>query len=251
MTVIAFGGTTLLDTAARLFADEPMAILHTTAYGAPVPLRASPLGVRARRGDRDRPDPRAPAVIEIATGYVADLIAGSAFFLLCGALGASVRYRTGSRLRERDQVRLREREQLARELHDTVAHHVSAIAIRAQAGRTLAATRPEAAVDALEVIEEAASRALSELRAIVGALRDGDEADLAPQRGVADLARLAAPPTGRAWTSRSRATSRACGRWSAPPSTGSRRSRSPTRSATRAARHGSTSASPASRTACG
>ena len=44
---------------------------------------------------------------------------------------------------------LLEREQLARELHDTVAHHVSAIAIRAQAGRTVAATDPAAAVDAL------------------------------------------------------------------------------------------------------
>jgi signal transduction histidine kinase len=73
---------------------------------------------------------------------------------------------------------------------------VSAIAVRAQAGRTLAATQPAAAVDALEVIEEAASRTLAELRAIVAALRDGDEADLAPQRGVADIARLAAAADG-------------------------------------------------------
>ena len=102
-----------------------------------------------------------------------------------------MRYRASSRLREADQIRLREREQLARELHDTVAHHVSAIAIRAQAGRTLAASRPGAAVDALEVIEEAASRTLAELRALVGALRDGDDAELAPQRGVADIERLA------------------------------------------------------------
>ena len=50
-----------------------------------------------------------------------------------------MRYRATSRLRELDQVRLREREQLARELHDTVAHHVSAIVIRAQAGRVVAA----------------------------------------------------------------------------------------------------------------
>ena len=88
----------------------------------------------------------------------------------------------------------REREQLARELHDTVAHHVSAIAIRAQAGRALAPSRPEAAVDALEVIEEAASRTLVDLRALVGTLRDGDEAALAPQRGVLDVQRLAHGP---------------------------------------------------------
>ena len=80
---------------------------------------------------------------------------------------------------------------MARELHDTVAHHVSAIAIQAQAGRTLAASQPNAAVDALEVIEEAASRTLAEMRTMVGVLRDGEEPDRAPQRGVADIARLA------------------------------------------------------------
>jgi signal transduction histidine kinase len=199
VTVIAFGGTTLLDTAAGLFADEPgepMAILFTTAWVLILPYallrwgsgRDAAIGMGFILG--------ANAASELAVGTLADLILGMAFFLLLAALGASIRYRTGSRLRERDQVRLREREQLARELHDTVAHHVSAIAIRAQAGRTLAATQPTAAVDALEVIEEEASRTLTELRAIVGALRDGDEADLAPQRDVADVARLAGVADG-------------------------------------------------------
>ena len=73
---------------------------------------------------------------------VGDSVAGLIFLLFPAALGASVRYWTSSRLRELDQVKLREREQLARELHDTVAHHVSAIAIRAQAGRVVAATHP-------------------------------------------------------------------------------------------------------------
>ena len=79
---------------------------------------------------------------------------------------------------------------LARELHDTVAHHVSAIAIRAQAGRVVARSDPAAALDALVVIEEEASRTLAEMRDLVGALRRGTEADLAPQRGVADIERL-------------------------------------------------------------
>ena len=39
-----------------------------------------------------------------------------------------------------EQVKSEERVLLARELHDTVAHHVSAIAVQAQAGRALAAT---------------------------------------------------------------------------------------------------------------
>ena len=40
-------------------------------------------------------------------------------------------------------MKAEERVELARELHDTVAHHVSAIAIQAQAGRALAATSPD------------------------------------------------------------------------------------------------------------
>ena len=113
------------------------------------------------------------------------------FLMFPAALGAAVRYQATSRLRELDQVKLREREQLARELHDTVAHHVSAIAIRAQAGRVVAASDPDAAVDALHVIEEEASRTLAELRGMVGVLREDEEADLAPQRGLADLEGLA------------------------------------------------------------
>jgi signal transduction histidine kinase len=127
---------------------------------------------------------------------IAEAVLGVVFILAPAAIGAWIRLASTSRLRERDQVRLREREQLARELHDTVAHHVSAIAVRAQAGRVVAATDPSAALDALVVIEGEASRALTEMRLMVSALRDDDAAELAPQRGVADIERLAAggPP---------------------------------------------------------
>src|SRR3954447_20916699 len=70
-----------------------------------------------------------------------------AFFLSAAALGAAVRYRVKFRIRDIDQAKAREREQLARELHDTVAHHVSGIAIQAQAGRAIAASQPERAVE--------------------------------------------------------------------------------------------------------
>jgi signal transduction histidine kinase len=106
-------------------------------------------------------------------------------------LGALVRFWTTSRTREIDQVRLREREQLARELHDTVAHHVSAMVIRAQAGRVVARSDPAAALDALRVIEDEGSSTLAEMRIMVGALRDREDADLAPQNGIADIERLA------------------------------------------------------------
>src|SRR5918994_3002828 len=76
----------------------------------------------------------------------AELAAGYGFFLFSAALGASIRYHANTRIRDIDQAKLREREQLARELHDTVAHHVSAIAVQAQAGRTLAASHPDRAM---------------------------------------------------------------------------------------------------------
>jgi len=121
----------------------------------------------------------------------ADVVGGVIFFVLPAVIGIAVRYRTAARLRETDQAKMREREQLARELHDTVAHHVSAIIIQAQAGRTVAATNPAAAVDVLEVIETEASRTLAEMRFMVSALRQGEDPDLAPQQGVADIERLA------------------------------------------------------------
>lgn len=133
----------------------------------------------------------------LAITYVADpmslweTLAGYAFFLFAAALGAAIRYRTKIRIRDIDQAKAREREQLARELHDTVAHHVSGIAIQAQAGRAIAASHPERAVEALAIIEDAATRTLTELRAIVGVLRATQDTEFAPQPGVAEVEQLA------------------------------------------------------------
>ena len=121
-----------------------------------------------------------------------DVVGGALVLLLAATLGALPRYQQASHVQELASLRSRERAELARELHDTVAHHVSAIAVRAQAGRVLAASQPGAAADALVVIEEEASRALEEMRSMVGALRQGDGGppDLAPQQGVRDIERL-------------------------------------------------------------
>ncbi|WP_437542313.1 sensor histidine kinase [Sorangium sp. So ce367] len=122
-----------------------------------------------------------------------DVIGGYAVLLSTMALGAAVRYRDRVRLRELDEAKLAERERIARDLHDTVAHHVSAIAIRAQAGLVAASARPEAPVDALRVIADEASRALGEMRTMVRLLRRGESAELAPSPRVADLGQLAGP----------------------------------------------------------
>ena len=129
---------------------------------------------------------------------VADLIGGAAVLTSAMALGVVARTQHGARRRRLEQAKVEERVLLARELHDTVAHHVSAIAIHAQAGRALAPSSPQASLDALQVIEAEASRTLAEMRAMVRMLRSQEPVEYAPQTGVADLDRLAAggPPAG-------------------------------------------------------
>ena len=139
-----------------------------------------------------------PLLISTDDSPAGEKVAGFAFLLLPAVIGASVRFRAAARARLLEQVRSREREQLARELHDTVAHHVSAMVIRAQAGRVIAGTDAAAALEALEGVEEEGARTLEEMRAIVAALRDGGVgAELAPLAGIADLERLVRAPGGR------------------------------------------------------
>lgn len=140
-----------------------------------------------------------PAVLSLVVSWsgVGDAVGGIAVLMTAFALGWAVRSQDSTRERRLEQAKSEERVLLARELHDTVAHHVSAIAVHAQAGRALAATSPSAPLEALEVIEVEASRTLAEMRAMVRVLRNESPADYAPQPGVADLERLAgASPAG-------------------------------------------------------
>jgi signal transduction histidine kinase len=136
-------------------------------------------------------DPTASTYVGLAPSEVVTVVGGYGFFLFSAALGASIRFHAHARTRDMEQAKLRQRNELARELHDAVGHHVSAIAIQAQAGRALAASRPDRALATLETIEEAASRTLQEMRAMVGLLRDGAEPDFAPPPGLADIEQLA------------------------------------------------------------
>jgi signal transduction histidine kinase len=120
-----------------------------------------------------------------------DRVAAYGFFLFSAALGASIRFHATTRLRDIEQAELRQRHELARDLHDTIGHHMSGIVIQAQAGQAVADAYPDRAVAVLGTIEDAATRALAEMRTIVGVLRVGTEPDLAPQPGLPDIERLA------------------------------------------------------------
>lgn len=126
-----------------------------------------------------------------STAGWADVFGGSVLLLLVVTLAIVFRSRADLWRRERLAIRNEERVALARELHDTVAHHVSAIAVQAQAGRVVAATRPEKGTEVLAAIEAEASRTLAEMRSMVQVLRVDDAVAYSPQPGVTDLPALA------------------------------------------------------------
>lgn len=126
-----------------------------------------------------------------ASAGPADVIGGVLFVLLFATSAAVFRSRADLWERRQREIRNDERLALARELHDTVAHHVSAIAVQAQAGGVVARTKPAQAAQVLATIESEATRTLAEMRAMVRVLREDGWDVSSPQLGVADLPALA------------------------------------------------------------
>jgi signal transduction histidine kinase len=84
-----------------------------------------------------------------------------------------------------------ERARMARELHDVVAHAVSVMVLQVGAVRhRLPATSEES--ETLRNVERAGRNAMTEMRRVLGALRQGDDAvELTPSPGLGDLQSLA------------------------------------------------------------
>ncbi|MFD8805412.1 sensor histidine kinase [Streptomyces sp. NPDC059597] len=88
---------------------------------------------------------------------------------------------------------LEERSTIARELHDVVAHHMSVVAIQAEAAPYRVQNPPPELEKAFATIRENAVAALTELRRVLGVVRAEDyEAPDAPQPTLADLGTLLA-----------------------------------------------------------
>lgn len=95
-------------------------------------------------------------------------------------------------LSERDVV-ARERASIARELHDVVAHHVSMIAVRAGTAPYAIDGLPEPGQEAFGEIAAEARAALTELRVVLGVLRDPAKlAEATPQPALGDVDELLA-----------------------------------------------------------
>ncbi len=84
-----------------------------------------------------------------------------------------------------------ERARIARELHDVIAHSVSAMVVQAAAARDLVRTDPDRAVTALEEVSGAGRRALAETGRLLHLIRDtDDDLGLEPDLGLDRLPQL-------------------------------------------------------------
>ncbi|MPY57651.1 sensor histidine kinase [Streptomyces spongiae] len=83
-----------------------------------------------------------------------------------------------------------ERSRVAREMHDIVGHNLSVMVSVADGAATLATNRNEQSAEALRILGDTGRQAMSELRRVLGVLREEHQDDvrmLSPQPGVRDL----------------------------------------------------------------
>lgn len=136
----------------------------------------------------------------IAVGTIAVMVVGDSVRIRIDAQRDLVEQR---QLRQQDQIRqellearqalLVERSRIARELHDVVAHHMSMIAIQAQAAPYKIPDLPPPALATFQAIRSASTTALTEMRRVIGLLRDeSEDAERVPQPGLSNLGELIA-----------------------------------------------------------
>jgi signal transduction histidine kinase len=228
LCLLALAGTVPLAVLRR--GPPPAALTITAASAALLALRALPVAVGVaqviavyRLGAADTPWPRArgargaqaaPQFLAVALAVPFLVLAltsrGSAPAVLLASLvpaaagtGLAVRARraaaTQTAAREEiadtltEHLARGERARIARELHDVVAHHISMIAVQAETGRMTTAGLPPAGAQRFTEIGDTARAGLTEMRRLLGVLREDAEAAVAdrhPQPGLRQLTGL-------------------------------------------------------------
>ncbi|MDA2807294.1 sensor histidine kinase [Nocardiopsis suaedae] len=132
--------------------------------------------------------PFAGAGLLVLFVYAVALLGAGASRLARPFLGASAADRLAAvRARAAD---LGERNRLAAELHDSIGHALSVVALQAGAASRVIERDPEFARGALEAIADQARTATAELDHVLGLLREKAPGDRAPQRALADVPHL-------------------------------------------------------------
>ncbi len=132
-----------------------------------------------------------PTLIFLAAWFVGRLVRGRA------QVAERLEAQTAQLERERDELAqaavARERARIARELHDVVAHSVSAMVVQAGAARRVLPRSPQESAAALEIVQSVGRQALGELRRTLGFLRAdaAAPAELRPAPSIARVGELA------------------------------------------------------------
>lgn len=211
---------TLLASAAIIFAYHafdypavglavPLAVaLFTAAYAgrvwaaAAVALGLQLMGLGARALEEDE-----ALISVIGTGTVGDVALMAVVLLLGETLRTRRAWMDEVRERMRRTAEEKEREtqrrvdqerlRIAREVHDVLAHTISAIGVQAGVAADALPDDPHGAQAPVEAIRERTREALRELRAAIGVLRDGDTSTGARRNGDGDAPRAPAPGLAR------------------------------------------------------
>ncbi|MEW2069521.1 histidine kinase [Streptomyces sp. NPDC007346] len=117
-----------------------------------------------------------------------DYLAFSLALAAAWLVGSTVRTRRTEEAKRRrlaaEVATAAERARIARELHDVVTHHVTAMVVQADAAQFLLTSAPERAGEGLTAVSDTGRRALTELRYLLGVLEATGEAASADPAGV-------------------------------------------------------------------
>jgi signal transduction histidine kinase len=127
-----------------------------------------------------------------AAGFAAAVLIVGLYVSTRRAYLAELRDRAGRLERERDQnstlAAALERARIAREMHDSVAHHLTVIVALSDGALAAVARAPAEASEAIRDVSRTAREALAETRRLFGVLRAGSGPELwQPLPGLADL----------------------------------------------------------------
>jgi signal transduction histidine kinase len=191
-----------------LICSGVLRVLYDTLKFGFAPLPLAPAIAFATVADRSRPAIRWITVVASAGGVAYsqalpghnqpyDAIVQASIFGAAWAIGTLSRHRraalaaAASRAARAEAsldaaaagAAAAERVRIARELHDVVAHHVSLIAVQAEAVGALLPARPAEASTSADAIAATARQAMTELRRLLGVLRfNSADQDPSPER---------------------------------------------------------------------